>query len=445
MKLSNIRTVIILGILSLVSILLIQFYWIDISLRQQKEEIRIQQQQDSLNTRQFNDRVFISLKNVAQEILTINKDTADLYGAVKQVSSNYFTVNINDTLHPFLLERILIREFERRNIKEDFQYGIYDCFTDSIVYGNFIGFNAEEIQFEKIDTTDVDSPQFKWENDGHYFSVLFPNLENNSIDINKTIYEPWLYAVAIVIFVVLFFLYAINVILQQKRLSETKTDFINNMTHELKTPISTISLSSENLLNKELVKDPEKVTRYAGIIYKENKRLEKQVEQVLKVAKLDKQKLKIEKESTNLQELIAETVQHFNLSLEQNKGIIKFQFSEENPKVKVDVVHFSNILFNLIDNAIKYCDKTPSITITTSVNSKFYQIEVKDNGIGIKKDVQKYIFDKFYRIPTGNVHDVKGFGLGLYYVKLVIEAHNGKIQLKSQPGKGSSFLISIPK
>lgn len=443
MRLSNIRTVIALGVSSLVIILLIQFYWIDISLKQQKEEIRIQQQQDSLNTRQFNDKVFISLKNVAQEILTINKDTADLYGAVKQVSTNYFTVNINDTLHPYLLERILIREFEKRNIKDDFQYGIYDCFTDSIVYGNFIGYNSNEIQFESIDTSNIDSPQIKWDSDGHYFSVLFPNLENNTIDVSKITYEPWFYALAIVVFVMLFFSYAINVILQQKRLSEIKTDFINNMTHELKTPISTISLSSENLMNKEISKDADKVSRYAGIIYKENKRLEKQVEQVLKVAKLDKQKLKIDKEETDIQELIKDTAQHFNLAMEKNGGRIHFQFSTSNPLVEVDPVHFSNVIFNLIDNAIKYCSIEPDIEISTKVENGKYNIDVKDNGTGIKKEVQKYIFDKFYRVPTGNLHDVKGFGLGLYYVKLIVDAHNGKISLKSQPGKGSTFSITL--
>lgn len=444
MKRYSIQAVIGVGILLLTGIIGIQYYWIHISNIQHKEEYRLQQKQDSINNKQFNDRVNISLKNVAQEITHLTNDTTDLYGAVQQLSSNYFTVNINDTLHPYYLQQLLIREFEKRNIKENFQYGIYDCFSDSIVYGNFIEFTKDSVFSSKVDSVEVAPPPIKWDHDGHYFSVIFPDRENKSIEPIQSI-NYWLYSGLIVFFVIIFFGFSILVILRQKRLSEIKNDFINNMTHELKTPISTISLSSSALLRGDMDDDIEKIHQYASIIYKENKRLEQQVEQVLSVAKLNRSKLKINKENVNLNELIQETCSHFELVIEQRNGSIDFEPSMSDDHVFVDPVHLSNAIFNIIDNAIKYCEVEPHVIISTQDQKRGVQISIQDNGIGMKKDAQKQIFEKFYRVPTGNVHDVKGFGLGLFYVRLIVEAHDGTVHVKSNPGKGSTFYIWIPK
>lgn len=443
MKRYSIQAVIIVGLLFLMGIIGIQYYWIHISNIQHKEEYELQMKQDSINNKQFNDRVNISLKNVAQEITQLTNDTTDLYGAVQQLSSNYFTVNINDTLHPYYLQQLLIREFEKRNIKEDFQYGIYDCFSDSIVYGNFVDFEKDSVLTKGGDSVTVAPPPMKWDHDGHYFSVVFPNRENHSIEPIQSV-NYWLYSGLIILFVLLFFGFSVLVIFRQKRLSEIKNDFINNMTHELKTPISTIALSSSALLRGDMDNDIDKIHQYASIIYKENKRLEQQVEQVLSVAKLNRSKLKINKEVISIHELITDTLSHFELNLEQQNGSIETFFNATCATIKVDPVHFSNALFNIVDNAIKYCKTTPHIQIKTQDLKKGIQIAIADNGIGIRRDAQKQIFEKFYRVPTGNIHDVKGFGLGLFYVRLIIEAHDGTVHVKSNPGKGSTFYIWIP-
>ena len=216
------------------------------------------------------------------------------------------------------------------------------------------------------------------------------------------------------------------------------------MTHELKTPISTISLSSEMLMRIKKTDDFDKIKRYAGIIFDENKRLESQVERVLNVAKLDKDKLVLNKEKVNIQEILVQLSENFALIEKQEGATIQLEIGEGSHEITADPVHITNVIHNLTDNALKYSKKNPSILISTSINKEGIVIQFKDEGIGIKKEHLKSIFDKFYRVPTGNIHDVKGFGLGLYYVKLIVESHNGSIGVNSQYGKGSTFTIRLP-
>jgi two-component system phosphate regulon sensor histidine kinase PhoR len=216
------------------------------------------------------------------------------------------------------------------------------------------------------------------------------------------------------------------------------------MTHELKTPISTISLSSELLMRIDLNDNPEKIRKYAGIIYKENKRLENQVERVLNVAKLDKDKVILNKENFNVHELLEEVKENFEFNQMHQGGTIELHCDAVTWQIQADPVHLTNVIYNLLDNAVKYCSSIPHICLTTRNDKNNLIIEISDNGIGIKRENIKLIFDKFYRVPTGNVHNVKGFGLGLYYVKLIIDAHQGKIDVRSAIDKGTTFIISLP-
>ena len=216
------------------------------------------------------------------------------------------------------------------------------------------------------------------------------------------------------------------------------------MTHELKTPISTISLSSELLLRMDEENNIEKVRRYAGIIYKENKRLENQVERVLNVAKLDKDKVVLNKENFNIHELLDEVKENFEFNHSEAGGEIELQKNATNFSIQVDPVHITNVVYNLLDNAVKYCSEKPKIQIITRNEKSGLSLEITDNGLGMKREHSKLIFDKFYRVPTGNIHNVKGFGLGFYYVKLIVEAHQGKIDVKSSVGKGTTFVLWFP-
>ena len=382
---------------------------------------------------------------MATEIQRINNQKSDLYGKVKMLSSNYFTVELEDTLHPFLLENLLKSEFYHQNIKDDFRYGIYDCYSDSIIYGDFIKFKGDSIfVIDKELNSSLDPKlQHKLDTDIHYFAVSFPNRQSYSINESPEDVTPWYYMFGILLFILAYFGYTIAVILRQKKISEIKNDFINNMTHELKTPISTIRLSSETLLNE--TNEPEKIQRYASIIYKENKRLEHQVERVLNIAKLDKGEVKFKCSDFDLHEIIEEAKENFELNqLEENGGKIDLNLTAINSVIHSDKVHLTNVIYNLLDNALKYCDKTPNIKVTTVSDKHKVIIWFIDNGKGISKENVKFIFDKFYRVPTGNLHDVKGFGLGLFYVKSILEKLGGTVTVKSQLKKGSEFKISIP-
>lgn len=441
----TINAVIIIGVLSIISILMVQFFWIDRTIKAQKDALILQDRQDSLNVRQFEESVRVALRNAVEEIGNEHLDSSFIYGAVKQKSSNYYLVDIHENLHPYYLEQILKRTFYEHDINQDFQYGIYDCYNDSIVYGNLIRFSKDSLYSPTSDSSlGITSPELVWKRDGHYFTVYFPGLISQPSKELIVESSPWLYITFIVGVLFIFFAFAVSVIIRQKRLSEVKTDFVNNMTHELKTPISTIGLSSEMLMNGDFTNEPERLKRYAEIIYKENKRLKEQVERVLNMAKLDRNELDLQFENVDIHELIDESAENFRFNQILQGGKIELDLKANNNFVKVDLVHITNIIFNLFDNAVKYTEGKADVKVTSIDKEDGIQISIKDNGIGIDKEHIKQVFEQFYRVPTGDKHDVKGFGLGLYYVKLIIEKHGGKISIQSKIGQGSTFTFWLP-
>lgn len=237
---------------------------------------------------------------------------------------------------------------------------------------------------------------------------------------------------------------SIFVIVRQKKISDIKTDFINNMTHEFKTPIATISIAADSINNSKVIGSPDQIKSYTRIIKEENSRMNARVEQVLQMSLLDSRDFKLHLEPLNLQELIHRTVEHFRLIVEKRGGTLKTQLDGSNPFVLADEGHMRNVLMNLLDNANKYSVAHPDIRITTGNRPGYLYFRVEDNGIGMNQEIQKKVFEKFFRVTTGNVHNIKGFGLGLSYVKAIVLAHKGEIKLTSEPGKGSTFEISLP-
>lgn len=251
-------------------------------------------------------------------------------------------------------------------------------------------------------------------------------------------------SIALTVAIVLLFSFTLYIIFRQKRLSEMKNDFVNNMTHELKTPISTISLASQMLSDKSIPVENKNLSHISKVIETESKRLGYQVERVLQMAIFDQGQLRLKLKETNLHELIRNVVSNFTLQVVKRNGKLEVHPDAEEDIVFVDPVHLTNVVSNLLENAVKYSPGNPEITLSTRNEGKYIIVSVKDNGIGISKENQKRIFDKFYRVPTGNIHNVKGFGLGLSYVKMIIEHHNGTIILKSELNKGSQFEFTIP-
>jgi len=418
-KSSSIRFVVILAALSIAGIVITQWYWM--------------RRAFDLKEAEFERTVNAALFNVASQIFEINNTPSPAANPVKQLSTNYFVVQVNGEVDAGLLEVLLRSEFEKRNVSADFEYGVYDCSSEKMKYGDYIPFQAtgDKVTAKKLPT---------WSNYAYYFGVQFPNKEAHLLNQMGI----WSFSSLVMLLVIFFFAYTLFVILKQKRLSEIQKDFINNMTHEFKTPISTIAVSTEVLKNPAIVYQPERLLSYTTIIEKENMRLKHQVERVLQMARFDTENIGLKKERVDVHEIIRDAMQNTALSLHERNGSIECDLQASMHSISADRLHLTNVLYNLIDNAIKYCANPPHILISTMNKEKQICISVQDNGLGIARENQRKVFQKFYRVPTGNVHDVKGFGLGLHYVKSVITAHKGKIKLQSDLGKGSIFEIVLP-
>jgi len=254
----------------------------------------------------------------------------------------------------------------------------------------------------------------------------------------------WLFSTAALLLVIIFFAYTLISILKEKKLAEMKENFINNLTHELQTPITNIAIASEVLKNAAANLSPQKAQRYHQIIYSENERLKAQVERVLQMAVLEKKELALAKTKTNVHQVIQDTIQGINLRLQKRSGRVRFNLEATQTEIEADSLHLTNVVYNLLDNAEKYSPEAPDIEVTTSNQQNGILISIGDKGVGIRAEVQPFVFDKFYRVPTGNVHNVKGFGLGLSYVKTIMEAHRGYIRLSSQENQGSRFDLFFP-
>lgn len=276
----------------------------------------------------------------------------------------------------------------------------------------------------------------------NFLYVYFPEKGSH---VFRQVWLPISSSIVFILVIIFCFVYAIRVIIRQKALSDIKNDFINNMTHEFKTPLATVSLAVEALQDPDLSNHDKFRTRYLGIIKDENKRLVSQVEKVLQAAALDKNDFKLKLETIHLAELLESTVEHISLQVESKGGKIEFQNLLKNPEIEGDAFHLTHIFNNLLDNANKYSKESPKIKVVAKDDQDQVIVTIQDQGIGMNKEAIKKIFDKFYRVPTGNVHDVKGFGLGLSYVKTMLEAHKGGIHVHSEPGKGSTFTINLPK
>jgi len=251
--------------------------------------------------------------------------------------------------------------------------------------------------------------------------------------------------VAFMLVIIAAFFVTLRSLLNQKKLSEIKSDFINNMTHEFKTPLATISLAVDAIRNEKVQNDKEKMNYFTGIIKEENKRMNRHVETILQAALQEKQEMKLSLVELHVHDIIKKTLDNYTLQLEEKKGKIELKLNASDDLIVADEVHFTNLFSNLIDNAIKYSYENVVIKVSTHITSRYMVLSVQDNGIGMSKESVKHIFEKFYRAHTGNVHNIKGFGLGMSYVKMVIDAHKGKIKVDSTLGKGSTFTVEIPR
>ncbi len=341
---------------------------------------------------------------------------------------------IQDRVSKEMLNTLLKNELNEYGVKTPFEFNVYSN-------GLATKIKSERFKYDKDETYSI--PIFI-DNDGNNKYQLLITFPQKKKFLFSELVGITLLSIIFTLIIIIAYTSALNQLIKQRLISEIKTDFINNMTHEFKTPIATINLALDAIRNPKIIDDKEKVLKYLQMIKDENKRMHAQVENVLRISKLEKKELDISKENDNIHEIIEEAVEHVNLILEDREGIITKHFGASRTTVLLNDVHFTNVIVNILDNAIKYSPQKPIIDIYTENINDFIIVKIKDNGAGMSKTVQKRIFEKFYREHTGDLHNVKGHGLGLAYVKRIIEDHNGQIFVESEKGKGSTFIIKVP-
>jgi two-component system, OmpR family, phosphate regulon sensor histidine kinase PhoR len=423
-----------------------------------------------LNESQFDGQIRDALKRVANRVESIEeiqvakfangysiqsleRDSAGLNAKTgnstrwdeARIKQTVLETPIEERINLVQLDGFLKQELAERGINTYFNYGVFANAAKSFVVVNnhFVVPDENQMAFEFLQKSNYKTNLFL-DYEGNSPGTLFIHFPSRTGIVWGNMWQILLLSVLFVLIILSCFGFTINVILQQKKLSEMKTDFINNMTHEFKTPIATISLASDSITNPNIISNPEKVKRFIDIIKQENKRMNGQVEKVLQMALIERDHVKLNLSDVNLHEVITQAIGNISLQVEKKDGTARAQLDAQNCVVEGDSNHISNIINNLLDNANKYSPETPEISISTRNVSNGVEVTVSDNGIGMNKEDKKRIFEKFFRIHTGNLHDVKGFGLGLSYVRTMMTAHKGTIEVKSELHKGSSFILFFP-
>jgi len=415
-----IKRLLFLGGFAIAGIIFIQSFWVIKTWNLQDDEFHLS--------------ATSALRAVAERIGTLYKTDLPKQNLITRRSTNYYAVNVNSEIDANVLEDYLIQEFEKRSLNTDFEYAVFDCDSDSLVYGNYC-----DLADDKIDSASKEQlPRFN--ELIYYFVVKFPSRGSYLL---SNMWQSVLFSL-IALLAVMFFIYAIWIILKQKQLTEQQKDFINNMTHEFKTPISSIKIASEVLINNSSIKSDPRMSNYAAIIKNQNERLNNQVEKVLNIARLENDQFQLNKEKLNLQQELKFIISNEQMKFEKKEGSVRLEQIDTDLHIQADRLHFTNIISNILDNALKYSKEKPQAVISVNKLQSEIKICIEDKGIGITKVDQKKLFSKFYRVPTGNVHNVKGFGLGLYYVRNICDAHGWLVELDSEADKGTTVSISIP-
>ncbi len=407
MKSKHLRIIIVLGTLLLICLFGVQLYWFNRAF--------------DIAEKQFDHSVQIALKKVADSVA---RDTE-----ITKLSSNFFIATTESVLDSHEIDSLVKREFILRSLNIDYELGIYNAEDDTLVYGNYVTATLNKV-------SDDQARVLRSDNSIQNFAIYFPRKKSylaGELDI-------WIFSTAVLLLMSGFFAYAIASLLRERKFSELKNDFINNMTHEFKTPVTNIGIAAE-ILKKKM---PTENQPYVDILLKENEKLSKKIDQVLLGASVD-QLRRPALAYLDLHQLILDCAETFHFKLKQRNGVIQIDFNASDPTILGDRELLSQAISNLIDNAEKYSAQDPKIIVRTKDLVHGIEIQVIDNGIGISASMAKKVFEKFFRVPSGNIHSVKGFGLGLNFVKQVIRSHKGHIDLLSELNQGTEVRIMLPK
>ena len=464
-----IRLIIFLSSFALLGFLIIQFYWAQNTFKEKKQniyqvfEICIQDIGDQLNLAVLNQSFNIdpNVKNklspfntiektyekelsdkIYEELIILKKNSlAERRERILEIINSHYSMNLNYNIEKVLNNKEIIQiiqnSFEDYGIINEFNYTITDQ-KGVLIFTNFL-----EIENENLTRYTHFSINFLEDEINSQKNILTLYVKGLKKSILKSIYHIFIISLILILIILGAFIVSIKIINSQKRTTQIKTDFINNMTHELKTPIATIGLACEALVDTRIELDTSKQKTFLKTIQNENERLGKLVENVLENSLSEKGTPQLKLEIFNLEDIINRAIKSIEISFSKQNGTISTDFMAQNILIEADKLHITNLIYNLLDNSLKYTHKVPQVSISTRDIIGGIIIRIKDNGIGIAKDNHNQIFEKLFRVPTGNVHNVKGFGLGLSYVKSIIDLHNGSIKVESKLGEGSTFLINL--
>jgi len=420
LKVNKLNIIVFIGLLAIVGVLIMQLLMLNQAYTFEKKEL--------------GEKIHFALQDVVDKIYRDNNNELPNASPIKKVSEDYYVVNVDDVFEAEILEYYLKSEFQKVKLDMDYEYAIYDCASDEMVYGEYVAssgktVNAGDMKCENCFT--------KKEGLVYYFAIRFPGLRYNYI---TSLQQYWIYT-GVLLLVLVIYVYSVILLLKQKKYTELQKDFINNMTHEFKTPLSSILIASNYAAKQEEIADNPKLNKYISIIIQQSNKLNQHIERILNVAKSDSNFIGLEKKDLNITE---------TLELVKDNAMLKFERAAVNVSsskayyVKADEFHFYNIIYNIVENAIKYGTETPVIDIRIEEKANALNIVFTDNGPGIPAAHIDHVFDKFYRVPRENKRDIEGFGIGLFYVKKICELHGWKISLKNNPGAGLSITVQIP-
>lgn len=427
----------ILILLSLLGLIFFQILWLKSSLESQEQK--------------FHEHLTMAIYDVSQKLseekgnlMPLIKKNRPLFPSEK-LQMEFFAPTIMQRFTRDEIKQIIRKVFDKQSLQKvpfEFSISSFSIVGEELVSENFYRMQKDTNNIQKVIA--LESPSAS-NSEGisqeEVLTILIPHAKSY-------IWQSMTWfitgSVLFTIIIMCAFFFTVRALIKQKKLSEIKSDFINNMTHEFKTPLATISLAVDALKNDKVSGNKEKMDYFTGIIKEENKRMNKQVETILQAALLDKQEVQLNLKALHAHELINSALNNIHLQVEEKKGMLETHLGAAKDLLMVDEVHFTNLVSNLLDNAVKYSKENLKIILSTSSAGNQFKIKIEDNGIGMNKETVSRIFEKFYRAHTGNLHNVKGFGLGLSYVKTMVDAHHGSIKAESTPGKGTIFHLSFP-
>ncbi len=430
MRNKSIRLVVILATVSVLCLLVLQLWFLKAIA--------------DLNQKYIQDVTNRVLLNTANELFECNHLTYSPTDTLRKTSVKRFTndtyfVNVGKEINPFLLEQFIIRELKHFDLNQDFEFEVFNKYDTIKVHRSCCFHKEDSLYSESIDIAGKLSSLPRNPKMAHYFTIYFP--QHYEIIDEKV--HTWYILDIFLILLMTFFGYTLYVVFRQRRLSEIQKNFVNNMTHEFKTPIAAIKLSTKVLEEIDLANQPERTKKYLQIINEQTQRLSGQVERILHAASLENKNFHLDFTQVDLNVFMQKTIHEFEGSRLQQEFKIQFTPLADKYQVLLDELHVSNVIYNILDNAIKYCEDKALITVLLEKRGKQVDVIFADNGIGIPTEYRTKIFNRFFRVPTGNLHDVKGFGLGLDYVKKIISFHHWKITVKENTPKGTRFIITL--